>query len=509
MNEIRDRDTHSLAWALDAKLKSCQTLDDRLNLYVSVGNYDSALNELMRDSESAVSRAGFQKLFERADREQEDHQPKDRWWKRINAGGERVARDGTLASAIHEAMAGYEERGWLRFAYQIGDVGAFDPEELDLRRQVFHWALSATRITILCNSAARYAEIKRLAERMYYLCRGAKLKTEEVAFRAFPLDWLQSLLMTVDSRIDVPLLGLQDFSQIRLSHLAEGEAAAFVSLVSSGKFCVGPEQPQKGFLGMLLMHADRASYESLCESCEGVVIVPDSRNRNDQLDLAVLAERVGDEPVTKKGVANGTQRLSTTQCKLLFLASNPEDQTQLDLDVEVREIEGKLREAEFRDKVHVISKLFVRPDDLLLYLNMYQPHIVHFSGHGNENEEILLLDKNRQSKPVSNSALCQMFGTLKDNIRVVILNACYSRPQAMAVSEVIDCVIGMKRAIGDEAAITFAGSFYRAIGFGRSVQEAFNQAKVSLMLEGINEEDTPVLHVRNGVDASNVFLVRG
>ena len=65
----------------------------------------------------------------------------------------------------------------------------------------------------------------------------------------------------------------------------------------------------------------------------------------------------------------------------------------------------------------------------------------------------------------------------------------------------------MKRAIGDTAAITFAASFYRAIGFGRSVQDAFDQGKAALMLEGIPEDTTPTLLVRHGVDPRSLFLI--
>jgi hypothetical protein len=108
---------------------------------------------------------------------------------------------------------------------------------------------------------------------------------------------------------------------------------------------------------------------------------------------------------------------------------------------------------------------------------------------------------------VSKAALASLFRALKDNIRVVMLNACYSRGQADAITEVIDCAIGMNKAIGDRAAITFAASFYRALGFGRSVQEAFEQGKTALLLEGIAEESTPELHVRQGIDASAIVLV--
>jgi hypothetical protein len=123
--------------------------------------------------------------------------------------------------------------------------------------------------------------------------------------------------------------------------------------------------------------------------------------------------------------------------------------------------------------------------------------------------EIVLMDNNRQAKPVSETALRMLFATLKDNIRVVILNACYSQVQATAISSVVDCVIGMNDSIGDLAAITFAASFYRAIGFGRSVKDAFEQGKIAILLEGIPEGDIPQLLCRPGTDPSTIYLLGG
>jgi len=167
----------------------------------------------------------------------------------------------------------------------------------------------------------------------------------------------------------------------------------------------------------------------------------------------------------------------------------------------------KIQASGFRDSLQLVSKWAVRPDDLLQYLNQYKPQIVHFSGHGSPTEEIVLLDAQRNTKPVSKGALVSLFRTLKDNIRVVLLNACFSRPQAEAITQEIDCAIGMQRAIGDAAAIIFAASFYRAIGWGRSVQDAFDQGTTALLLEGIPEEKTPVLLTREGTDAGAINLV--
>jgi hypothetical protein len=193
--------------------------------------------------------------------------------------------------------------------------------------------------------------------------------------------------------------------------------------------------------------------------------------------------------------------------KVLFVAANPTGSQPLQLDEEIRQITTKVRAAEFRDSLELVSRWAVRPDDLLQALLELKPHVVHFSGHGSQAQELILLDVRGNPLPVSQEALVHLFHTLRDNVRVVVLNACYSRPQAEALAQTIDCTIGMNRAIGDEAAIVFAASFYRAVGFGRTVKEAFELGKAALLLEGIPEDKTPELLTRQGVDASGMVLI--
>jgi hypothetical protein len=193
--------------------------------------------------------------------------------------------------------------------------------------------------------------------------------------------------------------------------------------------------------------------------------------------------------------------------KILFLAANPTTTTPLRLDEEVRAITQKIRASEYRDSLSLISSWAVRADDLIQLLNEHKPHIVHFSGHGSRAGEIILVNDNGQPHSVSAVAIKSLFKTLRDNVRIVVLNACFSHSQANAITEVIDCAVGMSTAISDKAATIFAASFYRAIGFGRSVQEAFEQAVVALMLEGINEDSTPELLYRDGVDPSRIRLL--
>lgn len=195
-----------------------------------------------------------------------------------------------------------------------------------------------------------------------------------------------------------------------------------------------------------------------------------------------------------------------TRVKALLLAANPIKKNKLALDEEIRAITTKLRAAEYRDCVELISAQAVRPDDLSQLLLQHKPHIVHFSGHGNEAGDIILADDRGKPKPLNPRALTTLIGILKDNIRVVILNACYSEGLAEALTQVVDCAVGMSTAVHDNSAIVFAAAFYRAIGFGRSVQTAFDLGVQAVLAEGLPGEDTPQLKTKHGIRAADVFL---
>lgn len=190
----------------------------------------------------------------------------------------------------------------------------------------------------------------------------------------------------------------------------------------------------------------------------------------------------------------------------VLFAANPLDTDRLRLDVEIREIMAKVQESKYRDVIEILPMLAARPQDVQQALNRYRPQIVHFSGHGN-GSEIILEDEQGAQKPLSTAALVSLFTTSKDNIRLVILNACYAQNQAEAIIGVIDTAIGMNEAITDDAAIIFVAAFYRALAHGLSIKTAFDQGITSLLLEGIEEESTPQLLVRQGVDPAAIVLV--
>lgn len=193
--------------------------------------------------------------------------------------------------------------------------------------------------------------------------------------------------------------------------------------------------------------------------------------------------------------------------KVLFLAANPQSTMRLGLGRELREIEEKIRAVKHRDAVTFVSRWAVRPDDLQQAPLEERPHVLYFGGHGTPDDRIVLEDSGGGSAFVDKDALSDLIGILRDNLQLVVLNACYSEPLTDALTQHVACAIGMHQPIGDLAATEFAASFYRVLGFGPTVDEAFRLGCSALRLHRIPEHQIPRLKVKAGVDAASLRLV--
>lgn len=178
---------------------------------------------------------------------------------------------------------------------------------------------------------------------------------------------------------------------------------------------------------------------------------------------------------------------------VLFLAAAPEDQDRIRTDREFKKIKEALSSAGGHVKITLNSpELAVRADDLTQALHN-TPNIVHFSGHGGGDDGIYFEDEHGHAKPVSGEALASVFRLFKHCVKVVVLNACFSQPQAEAIAEHIDYVIGTREAIGDDAAIAFSIGFYRALAAARSVEDAFQLGCAEIRMADIPEHAIPIL----------------
>lgn len=192
--------------------------------------------------------------------------------------------------------------------------------------------------------------------------------------------------------------------------------------------------------------------------------------------------------------------------KILFIAVN-DPAGRLAVDKEHRAIRKALRRR--RDRVEIEPLLAARADELGEELRDQVPHIVHFAGHGTHGGALIFNDGNGALCHVSVDAFAALLRALRGDIRLVVLNACFSREQAQAMCQTTGLAIGMGRQITDDAAITFARALYGALADRRSVGDAFEIARAEMAIVGAPSEATvPELFVRDGLDASRVHLPR-
>lgn len=189
--------------------------------------------------------------------------------------------------------------------------------------------------------------------------------------------------------------------------------------------------------------------------------------------------------------------------KILILAANPTDTSELRLDKEVREIQSAHRLAKNREEIEITSQWALRVDDLRRELLYHKPNIVHFSGHGAGDDGLVLENEYGQKQLVSSESLAGLFKLFQNDVECVVLNACYSEVQAQAIHEHINCVIGMNHKIGDKAAIKFATGFYDALVAGRNYQDSFDFGCNAIDLKNIPESQTPQIKI---TDSSKSLL---
>ena len=177
--------------------------------------------------------------------------------------------------------------------------------------------------------------------------------------------------------------------------------------------------------------------------------------------------------------------------KILFFAANSATDP-LDVEWEYRRIDHDLRIAKERDRMELKPVFAATIDSMMQAMLDEAPTIVHFSGHGTT-EGIVLRSEAGNPQLVSGEALAKMFSLFRDSVRCVVLNSCWSEPQAQAIRRHIDHVIGTRSVIDDDAALAFSLGFYKAIGAGKDVPFAYELGLARALADGSNIDELVAL----------------
>jgi hypothetical protein len=208
---------------------------------------------------------------------------------------------------------------------------------------------------------------------------------------------------------------------------------------------------------------------------------------------------------------------------ILFLAANPIGTDRLALDREAHAIQVELERSGHRDRFAFVTRWAAEPLDLLRELRRLRPTVVHFSGHGGDGtasathpdaaqrarepaQGLYFQTSEGRAQKVSATALRDTFAAAGSSVKLVVLSACYSEPQAEVLLASVDCVVGMTGAISSDAARSFAIGFYGGLGEQEPVAAAYQQGRAAISLLGLRDAAQPRLKIRAGVDASRLVL---
>lgn len=232
--------------------------------------------------------------------------------------------------------------------------------------------------------------------------------------------------------------------------------------------------------------------------------------RNSQVINLTGASGVSIGDITNVGSpveVRASDRSEPATCRILLLGSNPDGTTRLRLDREARAIEDALGATPAkRRRFELLQGWASSALDLQQDLFRHRPELVHYSGHGSADGELVLepqrfrdMARNEVgsravaggvSAPIA--ALARLLAVAPCT-RCVVLNACHSAALAEAVAEQADCAIGMATAVSDDGAVAFAWGFYHALAQGESVAAAFGLASVQLELIDPSRRQCPRL----------------
>jgi len=221
--------------------------------------------------------------------------------------------------------------------------------------------------------------------------------------------------------------------------------------------------------------------------------------RNLNLGIAERLEQVGD------------------RVRILVVAANPLGSSPLKLDHEVKTIQAALKRSRKRDNFLVEYQLAATPSELRRALLDFEPHVLHFSGHGAGEQGLLFVSDEsaaaiyrsdsgevevrshsvdtNEIRFVPAQPLANLLQLCDEHLECVVLNACYSDVQGNAIANSVPITIGMRDVVADNVAIKFSQGFYDAIGAGKSYEKAFEWGKVAIEFDLANDKslEIPVL----------------
>lgn len=197
--------------------------------------------------------------------------------------------------------------------------------------------------------------------------------------------------------------------------------------------------------------------------------------------------------------------------KLRVLILGASSLGELRVGREQKRIRAAVESALHRDQIELDVRPAATTADLLDGITKFRPHVVHFSGHSNDD---LVVFEDEQDAPhqgviVTAGAFAKAIRATDSPPLLVLLNSCKSASQIDGlVAQVAPFAIGMADSIDDGDAINYAAQFYAAIANGQSINASHLSGQAALELAGLSGADLPTLVWAPDFDPSTAVLVK-
>jgi FHA domain len=169
---------------------------------------------------------------------------------------------------------------------------------------------------------------------------------------------------------------------------------------------------------------------------------------------------------------------------VLALMADPAHGARLGLDRDLQAINEAAAAAGNGGQVLVKLSAADSLPDLGLELYLVRPSVLHISGIGGHEGQLrgiaLPIDDSASAPLASAEELGDFFREKAPMVRCVVLNACYTYEQGLAISRQVACVIGTPPLTPDAAALAFTLALYQQLGDGRPIGEAFTHGKKAI-----------------------------
>ncbi|MEV6620296.1 CHAT domain-containing protein [Amycolatopsis sp. NPDC051106] len=271
------------------------------------------------------------------------------------------------------------------------------------------------------------------------------------------------------------------------------------------------------------LESKAASYGADAANLQAKISRAEAAERERLARQQALAQRAAEQERRKfaQQISFTQQRVSMTETalhhlkapkveKLRILMLGASSQGDLRVGREHTRIRRAVEVAVHRDQVEIDVRLSATAQDLLEGIAKFRPHVVHFSGHGDDQLIVFEddIDDLHEGVIITASAFAAACAATDDPPTLVVLNACHSKGTAEAlVNRCAPLAVGMNGSIDDADALQYATALYSSIANGHSVGSAHAAGKAAIELSG-GEHDLPYLALTPGITASVVKLVQ-